>query len=136
MLCSLLVHLISRVVSIMAYQQRPSSPKKVHMWDYAYHKMHPLSRACFAFSPLIDSVRDLQSPPDLVTDQNEEQFYTLGLLKLIFTECCAPIQQNQREKISLCWTRVARIINVTFLALYIITITVFLSVLGKLWFYT
>ncbi|XP_016328305.1 5-hydroxytryptamine receptor 3A-like [Sinocyclocheilus anshuiensis] len=49
-----------------------------------------------------DSVRDLQSPPD-----------------------------NQREKTSLCWTRVARIIDVTFFILYIITIIVFLWVLGK-----
>uniref|UniRef100_A0A8C1S8H1 5-hydroxytryptamine receptor 3A-like n=1 Tax=Cyprinus carpio TaxID=7962 RepID=A0A8C1S8H1_CYPCA len=82
-----------------------------------------------------DSVRDLQSPPDSVTDQNEEQSCTFDLLKQILTECCATIQQNQREKISLCWTRVARIINVTFLVLYIFTITMFLSVLRKLWLY-
>ncbi|XP_016111812.1 5-hydroxytryptamine receptor 3A-like, partial [Sinocyclocheilus grahami] len=79
-----------------------------------------------------DSVRDLQSPPDSFTDQNEEQSCTLDLLKQILTECCAAIQQNQREKTSLCWTRVARIINATFLVLYIFTITVFLSVLRKL----
>ncbi|XP_039523093.1 5-hydroxytryptamine receptor 3A-like [Pimephales promelas] len=55
-----------------------------------------------------DGVRDLQSPPDSVIDQNEMQ------------RC-------------FCWTRVARITDVTFLVLYIITIIVFLSVLGKLW---
>ncbi|XP_077086692.1 5-hydroxytryptamine receptor 3A-like [Siphateles boraxobius] len=55
-----------------------------------------------------DGVRDLQSPPDSVRDQNEMQ------------RC-------------LCWTRVARIIDVAFFVLYIITIIVFLSVLGKLW---
>ncbi|KAG1961528.1 5-hydroxytryptamine receptor 3A-like [Pimephales promelas] len=55
-----------------------------------------------------DGVRDLQSPPDSVIDQNEMQR-------------------------SFSWTRVARITDVTFLVLYIITIIVFLSVLGKLW---
>jgi len=64
-------------------------------------------RSCFVFL-LIDGVRDLQSPPDSVIDQNEMQ------------RC-------------FCWTRVARITDVTFLVLYIITIIVFLSVLGKLW---
>ncbi|XP_058626438.1 5-hydroxytryptamine receptor 3A-like isoform X1 [Onychostoma macrolepis] len=80
-----------------------------------------------------DSVRDLQCPPDSVRDQNEEQSSTLGLLKQILSECRAATQQNQREKTSLCWTRVARIINVNFLILYIITIIVFLCVLGKVW---
>ncbi|XP_050960298.1 5-hydroxytryptamine receptor 3A-like [Labeo rohita] len=83
-----------------------------------------------------DNVRDPQSPPDSVKDQNEQQgSCTLDLLKQILTECCAAIQQNQQKKMSLCWTRVASIIDVTFLVLYIFTIIVFLSVLGKLWLY-
>ncbi|KAK2915839.1 hypothetical protein Q8A67_000213 [Cirrhinus molitorella] len=65
------------------------------------------------------------SVSDSIRDQNEEPSCTLN--------CCAPVQQNQQEKTCLCWTRVARIIDVTFLILYIITIIVFLSVLGKLW---
>ncbi|XDV14093.1 hypothetical protein PO909_002309, partial [Leuciscus waleckii] len=55
-----------------------------------------------------DSVRDPQSPPDSVRDQNE----------------------MQRR---LYWIRVARIIDVTFLVIYILTIIVFLSVLQKVW---
>ncbi|KAK9978253.1 hypothetical protein ABG768_020012 [Culter alburnus] len=77
-----------------------------------------------------DSVRDLKCPPDSVRDQNEEQCCTLNHLKQIITEVRAA---TQRKKTSLSWTRVARIIDVTFLVLYIITIIVFLSVLGKLW---
>ncbi|XP_059406008.1 5-hydroxytryptamine receptor 3A-like [Carassius carassius] len=56
-----------------------------------------------------DNVEDLQSPPDSVRDQD-------GMQR------------------SLCWTRVARIIDVTFLVLYIITVIVFLSVLKRTWF--
>ncbi|XDV14095.1 hypothetical protein PO909_002311 [Leuciscus waleckii] len=78
-----------------------------------------------------DSVIDQQNPPDSVKDQNEES-YTLNRLKQILTECWAATRRNQRKKLS--WTRVARIIDVTFLVLYIITIIVFMSVLWKLWF--
>ncbi|XP_016328520.1 5-hydroxytryptamine receptor 3A-like [Sinocyclocheilus anshuiensis] len=56
-----------------------------------------------------DNVGDLQSPPDSVRDQN-------GMQR------------------SLCWTRVARIIDLTFLILYTITIIAFLSVLERIWF--
>uniref|UniRef100_A0A9J8A8M6 5-hydroxytryptamine receptor 3A n=2 Tax=Cyprinus carpio TaxID=7962 RepID=A0A9J8A8M6_CYPCA len=56
-----------------------------------------------------NDVEDLQSPPDSIRYQN-------GMQR------------------SLCWTRVARIIDVTFLVLYIITIIVFLSVLERIWF--
>ncbi|KAL1277525.1 hypothetical protein QQF64_024198 [Cirrhinus molitorella] len=73
-------------------------------------------------------VRDLQSPP-----VNDEQMYTLDILKQILFECQATNQQNQQEKTPLCWTRVARIIDVAFLVLYIFTIVVFLCVLGKVW---
>ncbi|XP_048008566.1 5-hydroxytryptamine receptor 3A-like [Megalobrama amblycephala] len=76
---------------------------------------------------------DLASTPDSVKDQNDKHSCTIDLLKQILTEVQAATQQNQRKKTSLCWTRVARIIDVTFLVLYIITIIVFLSVLGKLW---
>ncbi|KAF4115466.1 hypothetical protein G5714_002955 [Onychostoma macrolepis] len=55
-----------------------------------------------------DVVRDLQSPSDTVRVQNGVQR-------------------------SLCWTRAARIIDVTFLVLYTITIIVFLTMLGKSW---
>ncbi|KAL1277533.1 hypothetical protein QQF64_024206 [Cirrhinus molitorella] len=82
-----------------------------------------------------DKARDPQSPPDSVKDQNEEPSCTFDFLKQILTECCAAVQRNQRKKISLCWTRVASIIDVTFLVLYIFTIIVFLFVLVKLWLY-
>ncbi len=85
---------------------------------------------------LTDVIRSPQSSPDSVRDQNEEQSCTLDLLKQILSECLAATQQNQQEKAFLCWTRVARIIDVTFLVLYIITIIVFLSVLGKIWFHS
>ncbi|XDV14077.1 hypothetical protein PO909_002293, partial [Leuciscus waleckii] len=55
-------------------------------------------------------VIDQQNPPDSVRDQNE-------------------------EKTPLYWTRVARIINVTFLVLYIITIIAFMSKLWTLWYH-
>ncbi|XP_058627073.1 5-hydroxytryptamine receptor 3A-like isoform X1 [Onychostoma macrolepis] len=83
-----------------------------------------------------DAIGSLQSSPDSVRDQNGEQSCTLDLLKQILSECLAATQQNQQENASLCWTRVARIIDVTFLVLYIITIIVFLSVLGKIWFHS
>ncbi|CAM4419990.1 unnamed protein product [Leuciscus chuanchicus] len=70
-------------------------------------------------------VIDQQNPPDSVRDQNEEQSYTLDRLKQILTE--------RPQKTPLYWTRVARIINVTFLVLYIITIIVFMSVLWAFW---
>ncbi|KAI2666653.1 UvrABC system protein C [Labeo rohita] len=66
-----------------------------------------------------------------VTDQDDG---TLDLLKQILIRFQAITQQNQRAETSLCWTKVARIIDVTFLVLYIITIIVFLSMLGKRWF--
>ncbi|ROL45721.1 5-hydroxytryptamine receptor 3A [Anabarilius grahami] len=77
-----------------------------------------------------DSVRDQHNPPDSVRDQNEDQSNNI-LLNQNLTEVQAATQQNQRQKLS--WTRVARIIDVTFLILYIITIIVFMSVLWKLW---
>ncbi|XDV14074.1 hypothetical protein PO909_002290, partial [Leuciscus waleckii] len=55
-------------------------------------------------------VIDQQNPPDSVRDQNE-------------------------EKTPLYWTRVARIINITFLVLYIITIIVFMSKLWAFWYH-
>ncbi|XP_016113099.1 5-hydroxytryptamine receptor 3A-like [Sinocyclocheilus grahami] len=81
-----------------------------------------------------DAIRSLQRPQGSVRDQNEEQSCTLDLLKQILTEYLAGTQQNQQEKASLCWTSVSRMTDVTFLVLYIITIIVFLSVLGKDWF--
>ncbi|XP_065119326.1 uncharacterized protein [Paramisgurnus dabryanus] len=41
---------------------------------------------------------------------------------------------NTQKKASIYWNRAARIIHVTFTVLYIITVIVFLSVLGKKWF--
>ncbi|KAK7168429.1 hypothetical protein R3I94_002488 [Phoxinus phoxinus] len=83
-------------------------------------------------------VKDQQNPPASVRDQNEEQSYTLDLLNQILIECRAATQRNQQQKTCLsltgvALTRVARIIDVTFLVLYIITTIVFLSVLGKRW---
>ncbi|XP_039523136.1 5-hydroxytryptamine receptor 3A-like [Pimephales promelas] len=65
-----------------------------------------------------DGERDLNSPPDSVRDQNEKS-----------STATRPIQWKK-----LSWTRVARIVDVTFLVLYIITIIVFLSVLCNIWF--
>ncbi|XP_048008242.1 5-hydroxytryptamine receptor 3A-like isoform X2 [Megalobrama amblycephala] len=89
--------------------------------------------------------RDLEklTDSDIYENTSEEQICTSDGLKLIVTKAPAqlptqqkdqpPTQQNQREKIPLSWTRVAKIIDVTFLILYIITIIVFMSVLWKLW---
>ncbi|XP_077086740.1 5-hydroxytryptamine receptor 3A-like isoform X2 [Siphateles boraxobius] len=77
-------------------------------------------------------VRNQQNSPASVRDQNEKQSYTLDSLKQILTECWAATQRKQRQKTCLSWTGVARIIDVTFLVLYIITVIVLLSVLGKL----
>ncbi|XDV14191.1 hypothetical protein PO909_002369, partial [Leuciscus waleckii] len=77
--------------------------------------------------------KDQKNPPASVTDQNEEQSYTIELLKQILTECQAATQRKQRQKTLLSLTGVARIIDKTFLVLYVITIIVFLSVLGKRW---
>ncbi|KAK2915841.1 hypothetical protein Q8A67_000215 [Cirrhinus molitorella] len=73
----------------------------------------------------VETTATVTDQDDSVSDLNEEPSSTLN--------CCAPVQQNQQEKTCLGWTRVARIIDVIFLILYIITIIVFLSVLGKLW---
>nr|XP_055042668.1 5-hydroxytryptamine receptor 3C-like [Misgurnus anguillicaudatus] len=42
---------------------------------------------------------------------------------------------NTQKKASLYWNRAARIIDETFIVLYIITVIVFLSVLGNIWFH-
>ncbi|XP_065119444.1 5-hydroxytryptamine receptor 3C-like [Paramisgurnus dabryanus] len=42
---------------------------------------------------------------------------------------------NTQKKASLYWNRVAKIIDESFIVLYIITVIVFLSVLGKMWFH-
>ncbi|KAK2915838.1 hypothetical protein Q8A67_000212 [Cirrhinus molitorella] len=59
---------------------------------------------------------------------------TLDLLMQILAVCQAATQQNQRVETSMFWTKLARIIDVTFFVLYLITIIVFLSMLGHLWF--
>ncbi|XP_073670161.1 5-hydroxytryptamine receptor 3A-like isoform X1 [Paramisgurnus dabryanus] len=64
-----------------------------------------------------DGVRVLRNSPNRVTSGTEEPTST----------------EDTQKKVSL-WTRAARIIDVTFLVLYIITVIVFLSVLGKAWF--
>ncbi|XDV14184.1 hypothetical protein PO909_002363, partial [Leuciscus waleckii] len=78
-------------------------------------------------------IKNQQNPPDSVRDQNEEQSYTIELLKQIIIECQAATQRKQRQRTFLSLTSVARIIDVAFLVIYLITTTVFLSVLGKLW---
>jgi len=107
------------------------NPLKPHMRLFKPHKI--ASRDLLGFFPLTGGVRDQQNPPASVIDQNEEQTYTLDSLKQIITEILATTRQKQRQKTCLYLTRVARIIDVTFLVLYIITVIVFLSVLGKLW---
>ncbi|CAM4419703.1 unnamed protein product [Leuciscus chuanchicus] len=59
--------------------------------------------------------------------KNEEQSCTPNRLKEILTEL--------RQKTPLYCTRVARIINMTFLVLYIITIIAFMSKLWTLWYH-
>ncbi|XP_039531167.1 5-hydroxytryptamine receptor 3A-like [Pimephales promelas] len=66
-------------------------------------------------------VRDPQNPGATATDPQ------------IISMCNAATQRKPQQKTCLYWTRVARTIDVTFFVLYIITIIVFLSVLGKLW---
>ncbi|XDV14185.1 hypothetical protein PO909_002364 [Leuciscus waleckii] len=80
-----------------------------------------------------DGVKHQQNPPDSVIYENEEQSSTLNSLKQILTECWAATQRKQKQKTCLSLTSVARIIDKTFLVLYIITTIVFLSVLGKRW---
>ncbi|KAI7789549.1 putative zinc-activated ligand-gated ion channel [Triplophysa rosa] len=77
-------------------------------------------------------VRDLNNSLDTVTSGYEEVTCILNILKLILMEFRAVTQQHQPKE-SLCWIRAARIIDVTFTAIYIITIVVFLSLLGKVW---
>ncbi|XP_051570402.1 5-hydroxytryptamine receptor 3A-like [Myxocyprinus asiaticus] len=85
-----------------------------------------------------DSTRNLGIPLDTHVDRIEEQSCFLDLLKQTLTELRAACQelsrQNQQEKTSLCWTRVAKIIDVTFLVLYLICIVTFFIVLGITWF--
>lgn len=69
-----------------------------------------------------------------VADSNEERPYTLSALKQILKEFQAAAHQNQQERKPLCWTRVARIIDVIFFVLYITTVIVFLILLFKAWF--
>ncbi|XP_065132307.1 5-hydroxytryptamine receptor 3A-like [Paramisgurnus dabryanus] len=68
---------------------------------------------------------------DTVTGRTEQM--TPDKLKQILMEFWVFTQQHQ-EKVSSCWTLAARIVNVIFTVLYIITVIVFLSFLGKVWF--
>ncbi|XP_016424213.1 5-hydroxytryptamine receptor 3A-like [Sinocyclocheilus rhinocerous] len=86
-------------------------------------------------SALSDAVKDTKGPPDSVTDRHEEQLYVLDVLKQILVEFqAAATHQNQQERKSLSWTRVATIIDVIFYFLYVTTVIVFLITLFKAWF--
>ncbi|XP_016297193.1 5-hydroxytryptamine receptor 3A-like, partial [Sinocyclocheilus anshuiensis] len=86
-------------------------------------------------SALSDAVKDTKGPPDSVTDRHEEQLYALDVLKQILMEFqAAATHQNQQERKSLSWTRVATIIDVIFYFLYVTTVIVFLITLFKAWF--
>ncbi|KAA0705193.1 5-hydroxytryptamine receptor 3A [Triplophysa tibetana] len=76
--------------------------------------------------------RDLNNSLDTVTSGHEEVTCILDILKLILMEFRAITQQHQPLE-SLCWIRVAKIIDVTFIVIYIITSVVFLYLLGKVW---
>nr|XP_055041681.1 5-hydroxytryptamine receptor 3A-like [Misgurnus anguillicaudatus] len=65
-----------------------------------------------------DGLRDSHNSIDTVTSGNEESTCT----------------RDTGKRPSLCWTRAAKIIDVTFIVFYIITVIVLLSVLGKRWF--
>jgi len=95
---------------------------KIRAWDYADKTF---IQSC-TFFPLTVCVRDQQNPPDSFRDQNEEQSCTPDCLKLILNEC--------RQITPLSLTKKARIINVIFLALYIFTDIVFMSVLWSYWY--
>ncbi|XP_067285195.1 5-hydroxytryptamine receptor 3A-like [Pseudorasbora parva] len=77
----------------------------------------------------VETTATVSGQYDSVRDQNKEHSFSLKHLKQILTECRAATQ----EKTCLTWTRVARIIDDIFLVLYIITVIVFLSVLGSNW---
>ncbi|XP_067280280.1 5-hydroxytryptamine receptor 3A-like [Pseudorasbora parva] len=81
----------------------------------------------------VETTATVSGQEDSVRDQNGVQSFSLNHLKQILTECRAATQGNQQEKTCLTWTRVARIIDNIFLVLYIITVIVFLSVLGSNW---
>ncbi|XP_051570390.1 5-hydroxytryptamine receptor 3A-like [Myxocyprinus asiaticus] len=81
-----------------------------------------------------DVVKGTNCTPESVTDRNEEQSCSLIILKQILMEFQATTHQNQDKKTSHSWTRVARIIDITFFSLYLITVVVFITVLCKAWF--
>ncbi|KAK2915898.1 hypothetical protein Q8A67_000272 [Cirrhinus molitorella] len=61
-------------------------------------------------SALSDAVKDTKGPPDPETDRSEEHLNTLDILKQILMEFqAAATHQNQQERKSLNWTRVATI---------------------------
>ncbi|KAL1277613.1 hypothetical protein QQF64_024286 [Cirrhinus molitorella] len=63
-------------------------------------------------SALSDAVKDTKGPPDPETDRSEEHLNTLDILKQILMEFqAAATHQNQQERKSLNWTRVATIVD-------------------------
>lgn len=84
--------------------------------------------------PLTDTLKDTNSHSDSVADSIEERPYIINALKQIIMEFQAVAHQNQQERKPLCWTRVAKIIDVIFFLLYIATVCVFLILLCKAWF--
>jgi len=95
------------------------NPLKPHVSLFKRHKI--ASSDLLGFFSLTGGVRDPQNPGATATDPQ------------IISMCNAATQRKPQQKTCLYWTRVARTIDVTFFVLYIITIIVFLSVLGKLW---
>ncbi|XP_039509908.1 5-hydroxytryptamine receptor 3A-like isoform X1 [Pimephales promelas] len=77
----------------------------------------------------------VKGPSDSVADSTEEQPYTPeAILKQILVEFQAVAHQNQKKKKPLSWTRVAKIIDVIFFFLYLITVIAFLISLFISWF--
>nr|XP_055040667.1 5-hydroxytryptamine receptor 3A-like [Misgurnus anguillicaudatus] len=85
-------------------------------------------------STVPDTVKDSNSLPDPETDRSEEQLCTLERLKQILIEFQTAANPKGGARKSGCWHRAAMIINVTFITIYILTIIVFLVVVGKTWF--
>ncbi|XP_051988399.1 5-hydroxytryptamine receptor 3A-like [Xyrauchen texanus] len=81
-----------------------------------------------------DVVKDTNCSPESVTERNEEQSCSLIILKQILMEVRATTHQNQDKNTSLSWTKVAKIIDITFICLYLITVVVFITVLCNAWF--
>ncbi|XP_056609586.1 5-hydroxytryptamine receptor 3A-like isoform X2 [Triplophysa dalaica] len=85
-------------------------------------------------SAVTDTVKDFNNPSDSASDRNENQSHSLSSLKQILKKSNSVTDENRVERRCLYWTRGARMINIIFLILYIITIMVLLGIIYNAWF--